>query len=756
MIPEPFKLPEPSPIGTGRRVPAREGPPAPGPPPPDDATLREYVWTVVERWRTVATVLAAALAAGLLYVVAATPVYHADAIVQVEPRSRGPTGLEEVLLQGALGPAETEIALIRSRSSLAEVVASLGLDVVVTPRRFPLLGGVVARRWRGEEPRPAPLGLRRFAWGGERVAIGTLEVPEPLLDRRMILTVGERGRYRLAYEGATVLEGVAGAPGTGRYEGRPAEALVTELVARPGTEFTVVKRRRARLVGQLQQALRIAENGRLSGILVVSLDGTDPVKTAAILDAVANNYVRQNVDRKAAEAAQQLAFLESQLPVVKKSAAAAEAALNEFLRTHRSANLSREGQSLLERAATIERDLSGLELQASELRQRFMPNHPAFASLNEKLHLLRVERAAINQRTQELPQAEAEYARLQRDLRVSTELYNVLLNKSQELRILKSGTIGNVRVVDPPIVPDRPAWPRTGTVLALALLLGCLGGIAAAFVRKALSRGARDPDDIEASTGLPVYSAIPHSERETALRRLRRAGGSGEATVLADADPRDPAVEGLRSLRTSLQFALAEASSNVLVISGPAPGIGKSFVCVNLAAVLATAERRALVVDGDLRRGRLHRYFGLERRPGLSDVLGGAASLEAAVRRTDHPGLDVVTTGTVPPNAVELVSSHRFQALLEEVSRRYAYVLVDTPPVLAVTDAVVEARCAGVTFLVLKEGQHSLREIGLCVKRFAQNGVPVHGAVLNDVQAILGRYGRHGRYQSYEYEPDRG
>ena len=722
-----------------------------------EPTLAEHVWTVVRHWPTALAVLLLSVLAGVAYLLAATPIFSANAILQVEAQSRGLAGLEELLTQGSQGPAETEIAILRSRSSLSEVVDELGLDLGASPVRFPIVGGALARRCRGPAPAAAPLGLDSFAWGCERIKLRRLEVPDELLDVPLRLTALAGGAYRLDDpDGNLLLEGEAGGVAVAEAGQGKLAVHVAELTARPGTRFELTKRRRADLVAGLQKQLRIGEDGRLSGILVVSLDGPDPARVAAILNAVARNYQRQNVDRKSAEAAQQLSFLESQLPLVKANVAEAEAAFNKFLGAHGAVNLSSEAQAILERSAEVERELTALDMQRSELRQRFTESHPTLTSLSEKIQMLRAERAGIGTRMRQMPEAEANSARLQNDLRVATELYSVLLNKAQELRVVKSGTVGNVRILDPAIVPHRPAWPRPGAVLALSALLGILGGVGGAFVRNALARGVEDADDVEAGTGLPVYATIPHSEAEEKLIRRRRSGAPG-ATVLAASQPQDVAVECVRSLRTSLEFALVEAPSRVVVVSGPSPVVGKSFVCANLAQVLASAaDRRVLVVDADLRRGRLHRYFGAARKPGLSDVLGGSTTLSAAIRRTDHPWVDLLPTGSVPPNASELLSSNRFRVLLEGVSRSYAYVVVDTPPVLAVTDAAIVARHAGVTLLVLKGGEHSMREIVASVKRFTQGGSAVQGLVLNDVRATAGRYGRHGRYQRYEYRSDAG
>jgi tyrosine-protein kinase Etk/Wzc len=323
----------------------------------------------------------------------------------------------------------------------------------------------------------------------------------------------------------------------------------------------------------------------------------------------------------------------------------------------------------------------------------------------------------------------------------------LVLHRAEELRIVKSGWIGNARVLEPAAVPHRPASPRSAPVLVLALLLGAGGGVLAATARRHLDPGVKHPEEIEAGTGLPVFATI---HRSPAQRALSRKGREGPRPTLATADPADPAVEELRALRSSVQFSLARAQSNVVAVSGLAPLAGKSFVSANLAQLLASGEGRVLLVDADLRRGALHRHLGVDASPGLAEVASGAAELDAAIRRTDVPSLDLLPAGAPAGTPAELLAGEPFARLVAEAGRRYRAVVIDTPPVLSVNDAALIARTAGVTLLVVRAGQHSIQEIDWAVRRLAQSGVRVRGAVLNDVRAA-GTF--DGRVRRYRYGP---
>jgi len=726
-------------------APARDAPPRI--PDIDERSPAEFFWTLFQARILVSVVTVASVVLGGLYVSVKMPVYRSDVVVQVEESTKSIAGLSEIsALLSDKAPAETEMEILRSRSLIGTVVDTLNLQIVVTPKRFPVLGSL-ARRYRGSTPAKPMLGLKSYGWGGDRVEIERFDVPEGALNQGFELIARGPVSYELRSQGKSVLTGEVGKPAAGGQGDSRVEMFVSDLVARPGTTFFVQKRGRLRVIQELQDSLRITEKGKKTGVLLVELEGPDPRKAAAILNAVAASYVRQNVERKSAEAAKTLEFLESQLPTLKANLDAAEASLKGYQVEKGSSDLTSQAQSLLDRSVEFEKALSEAELQRSDLRQRFTESHPALLSLTEKIEKLRASRGGINARMRELPGSELESARLTRDVRVAGELYNVLLNKAQELRVVKSGTIGNVRIVDRASVPDEPVAPNSKFVLVLSLVLGLAGGVAVAFTRKSLYAGLDDPEMVEQVTGMTVYATVPRSTRQAGITR---AGGR-QKLLLAAADPGDPAVEAMRSLRTGLQFALLEAKNNVIVITGPTAGVGKSFVSANLAHVMATAGRRVLIVDTDLRRGRVHKFFGGERCPGLSDVLLGTALLSDAVRESAaEKNLHWLPTGRLPPDPAELLGSDRFERVFNELSARYDLVIIDTAPILAVTDPVLVSRQAGTTLLVLRAGAHPVREIVMTVKRLAHNGIRIQGAVFNDVSGAGARYSKYG----YQYRYD--
>lgn len=717
-----------------------------GLPSDDRGGLRGYLDVVVDgRW-VVAAVAAATVLVALAYGLLVTPTFRTDALVQVEDKKAGNSFLGE--LSGAFGgasPAESEIEVLRSRALLGAVVRELKLDILVLPRRFPVVGAAVARRHRDPAVAGPFLG-REWAWGGERIRVDRLDVAEELVGKWFTLVAGEGGRYTVIGEGGElVVAGEVGAPASGAG----VEIFVSELHARAGVQFSLLRALHDDVVGELQRRIRIVEKGKKTGILQLTLHGESPRRIAAILDSLTRAYVRQNVERRSAEAEKTLAFLQTQLPALRANLDAAEAELEGYRSNRGTVDVGLETQAAVARAVEIEKALAELRVEQAAMRERFTEAHPAYAAVAQKAKRLELERGAIDARMRKLPEAELESARRMRDVKVANELYVTVLNKSQELRVVKEGTIGNVRVLDTAMIPARPVAPAKVRILALALLLGVMMGVAGAFVRSAFVDGVEDPDAIERVTGVPVNASVPHSGiQEKNQRRVR--GDRAETPLLADQHPKDLAIESLRSLRTSLQFALVEARNQIVSINGPAPLVGKSFVTANLAHLLGEVGKRVLVIDADLRRGQLHHHFGLERGTGLADAIAGKIAAADAIRPTRSANVSAITTGSIPPNPAELLGSERFQRLLADVAARFDLVLVDTPPVLAVTDAALVARHAGVSLLVVRAGVHPMREILTAIRVLRRNGVRVHGIVLNAVRLEKGL----GRRNSYHYQYD--
>jgi tyrosine-protein kinase Etk/Wzc len=476
----------------------------------------------------------------------------------------------------------------------------------------------------------------------------------------------------------------------------------------------------------------------------------DPAGLAATLESIARHYVHYNVERRSEEAGKTLVFLDAQLPGLRQELERAEAALSAHRAGKGNVDLGLQAQALLERSVDIERSLSALSLERSELRQRFTENHPVLAVTTSKLARLQADRSALNARLKALPSAELVSAQLMRDVKVATELYLQLNNKAQEYRVLKASTVGNARILDEPVVTRRPVRPSKPGVLAVSLVLGLTLGVALAFTQQALRKGVSAPAAIEAELGVPIYATIPLGKAPPRRTRGKRASDHGRISILAETHPRDLVTESMRGLRTRLQLALKDSPNNVIAITGPSPGVGKSFVSINLAWVLADSGKRVLLVDANLRGGWLYRCFQAERAHGLSEAIRGTVELTQAILEVPGQRLSFLSTGALPSNPAELLQSDEFTALVARMSAGYDLVLIDTPSVLAVTDAALVGRHAGVNLVVVRAGAHPMREVAAAVGQLEGNAVPVQGVIFNGVPRSPAGRAASGIYQ-YEY-----
>lgn len=728
----------------------------------DEIDLLGMLGTLIDNKWLIIGATVASMSASLGYSLLATPVYKANALIQVEKKSSGLTGLDD--LGASLGresKSVTEIELIKSRTVVGKAVDELQLDLHVEAKYFPLIGKSIARRFtpaqEGELNNPW-FGLDSYAWGGESLHIRQFEVPERWLNKPLTLQLTAGNEYSLQDEdGNELLRGKTGQ----LTEDKGFLVDVEAFSARVGTPFAVTLRPRLETVLAYQRQLQVSERGRDSGILNLSLDGTNPQQITTILNEISQQFVRQNIERNSAEAANSLTFLRDQLPKVKEDLDRASSELNAYRKKYASLDVAVETQGVLQQSVKLDAQLTELRLQQAEMDRRFTKQHPSYKALIQKIGELNREREQLAGNIRSLPESQQQILRLTRDVQVGTEIYSRMLNKIQELDVVRAGTIGNVRIIDEAAVDTRaPVAPKKTLILAMGTLLGALLACAFVLVRRALNRGIESPEEIE-KLGLPVYATVPLSDKqkefEEILKLRRKRGESTDDIVplLSEAHPHDLAVEALRSLRTSLHFAMLEASNNRIMISGPSPGIGKSFVSANLAAIIAQSGQKVLLVDADMRKGHIHRMFGTGvENQGLSGLLARDFSFEQAVHATKVPGLSFIPRGQIPPNPSELLMHPNFAAFLEEASSRFDLVIIDTPPLLAVTDAAIVGRLVGTSLIVTRFGVNPAREVDITVRRFAQNGITVKGAIFNALEKRASAYGRYGYggYGYYQYE----
>ena len=505
----------------------------------------------------------------------------------------------------------------------------------------------------------------------------------------------------------------------------------------------------------MQNDLIVIDQGKDTGILTVSLTGDNPALIKRIINSISNNYLAQNIARQAAQDEKSLEFLNLQLPKVRSELDIAENKLNAYRKQNDSVDLSLEAKSVLDQIVNVDNQLNELTFRESEISQLYTKEHPTYKALMEKRKTLQDEKIKLNKRVSGMPEKQQEILRFSRDVESGRAVYMQLLNRQQELNIAKSSAIGNVRIIDTAVTQPKPVKPKKALVVLLGIFVGAIFSVALVLLRVFLRRGIESPEQLE-ELGINVYASIPVSEmfakKMTQPINLRKKQNEDGAGFLALENPADLAVEAIRGLRTSLHFAMMEARNNILMISGASPNAGKTFVSSNLSAVIANAGKSVLFIDTDMRKGYTHKLFNVNNQNGLSDYLSGKSDIKSIVKKLDDAGFDIISRGVVPPNPAELLMHKRFSELLGWASENYDIVILDTPPILAVTDAAIIGNYAGTTLLVARFELNTPKEIDISVRRFEQSGVVVKGCILNGVVKKASSYYGYGyNYYGYSY-----
>ncbi len=701
----------------------------------DEIDLGRLIGEFIDHRKLIISVTSLFTLVALIYAIFATPIYQADALIQVEQKQANAilSNLSQ-MLPDSQPQSAPEIALIQSRMILGKTVDDLNLQARVKQKYFPILGRGFARL-AGDKPGSISVSRLYIPGNGE---------DEP----KVLLTVRDKNNFSVHSDDFTI---------TGKVgeliDEKGISLKIDEIDAKPGTEFVIGYVSRLKAITDLQEGLNVTDQGKDTGILTLSLTGDDPALIERIINSISENYLAQNIARQAAQDAKSLEFLSKQLPQVRSDLDQAEDKLNQYRRQSDSVDLSLEAKSVLDQIVNVDNQLNELTFRESEISQLYTKEHPTYKALMEKRKTLQDEKAKLNKRVSAMPETQQEILRLSRDVESGRAVYMQLLNRQQELNIAKSSAIGNVRIIDNAVTQPKPVKPKKVIIVLIGIVLGIITSAGVVLLRVFLRRGIETPEQLE-ELGINVYASIPVAETFT-KNVVQKKGWSKKSTeeiqgFLAVDNPADLAIEAIRGLRTSLHFAMMEARNNVLMISGASPNAGKTFVSSNLAAVISQTGKKVLFIDTDMRKGYTHKLFNESNTNGLSDILSGKVEINNGIKKIASAGFDYISRGMAPPNPAELLMHRRFGELLNWASENYDIVVLDTPPILAVTDAAVIGNYVGTTLLVARFELNTAKEIEVSVKRFEQAGVPVKGCILNGVVKKASSYYGYG-YSHYGY-----
>ncbi|UYF78954.1 polysaccharide biosynthesis tyrosine autokinase [Acinetobacter ursingii] len=713
----------------------------------DTIDLKELFFTLIAQWKIITLCIILSLICALLYIRVTPETYSVDALVQVEDsKSAASAALlgELSSVAGAVGgqksPADAEREILNSRLVLGQVIQNLNLNIQIKDTNDTVFNRLISESKRKLEYSQSGV---LFKENGQSFFVEKFDVPHYFLDKPLTLQF-KQNQFSLSYKDDVVAEGRLNQDNVlttkkGQWQIRINSATAFKQ------EFKITKFALPTAVKNLTDQYSVAERGKMTGVLGLTYQGQDQEEITQVLNNILAVYHAQNIERKSLESKQTLSFLDKQLPELRKQLEDSEKKFNQFREQHNTVDVTQESELLLKQNIQLETMRIELQQKQAELAAKYTPDHPLMAEINAQVATVNKKLGELNGTLKRLPELQRLYLQLYRDVKVNTELYTNLLNSYQQLKISEAGEIGNVRIIDNAVEPIKPIKPKKLIVLILSLFVGGFIGVLIALTRNMLRTGIKDSAQIENELELPVYATVPRSPvQENRLAVLKK---KKNIPILAVKHSDDVAIESLRSIRTAIHFALSGAKNNIIMISGPAPEVGKSFLSTNLATIFAQGDKKVLLIDADLRRGYLHKYFNLESQPGLTELLTDQASLTQIMHSTEVPNLSFISRGKSPSNPSELLSSQKFQTLLQELSQHYDHIILDTPPVLAVTDGIIISQYTGVNLIVARHAKTQMKELELTLNRFEQAGTKVNGFILNDIQrSASGSYGYNYAY----------
>ena len=688
--------------------------------PPDNNTI-----TLLEAmqilWEKKFTLLLFILVGGLVGFSIANwlrPQYTSDILLQIDAKGGNATKAmgEMGSILDVASPADAEIELIKSRMVLSYVVEAERLCFNATP-----VGAV-----------------DRFTHKEGRMDLDSLYIPTlARAEKWMARAVDENTYEVISPEEQVILEGKVGELYKAPYAGDTLDIHVSKMLAQPGQEFVLSQSGLLGSIAALKAGLKVAEKGKKSGIIEASFSHRYPDRAASILNTVAKTYLRQNVEMRSAEAAKTLEFLEKQLPGVKAKLDSVEKILADYRYSIGSVDMTGETHAHLNKESEIQRQILDLEQQKQAAMRLFKEEHPSVQTLIRQQNRLRAELAKLKKTAEKMPLTQQEVARLKEDVAVNNEIYTNMLNNIQQLRVVRAGEVGNVRIVDFAQINGAPSKPKKMNIIICSVAASFMLGVLLVFLLRMMHNGVRSVTEIERETNTSVLAKVPENPDTSLNLKFRKTRKTHVQT-----DPDDPLSESIRSILTAIDFSFnMNREHQVIMVSGIEPGVGKSFISTNLAATFAMVGKKTLYIDADMRKASC-RFTKI----GLADVLMGKVAFEnAKITSTNLPNLDILESGKFKMAAFELLRGDMLKKLLDELRPNYDAIIIDTPPTNMVTDAYMICPLIDFALGVLHYGRHSMEMIKESVQTLERYCDKPKAFVMNHCEH------RHGYGYGYGY-----
>lgn len=717
----------------------------------DSIDLLALLLVLLRGWKIIIFFALLGLAIGMLYSRYLNPTFKSDALVQIDEKSQGIAALGEnisELIGSEVSKAQTETEIIKSRMVLEPVVNLLHLSIRLNDPEINYLDKI--KKGRTDTQVNTPEGVSLKTEDGQ-VQISRFNVSQGYLNQPFTIVRSDKGF--ILSNGFDDFKGQLNQAHNFRGTDGIIQITVDDLPT-IGHPIHITKQSLQTTTDNINNALSVVEKGKQTGIIQLSLTGSNQQQISLILREILSSYVDQNQSRGSEETTKTITFMETQIPTLKQKLEDSEALFNDFRKKYGTIDVSKEAELLLTENSQLDIQLNDLKLKKADLLTYYTEEHPLVIQINDQLKVLNARKQEINNTVAGLPEIQREFLQLSEDVGINREIYLTMLKNYEQLKIVKAGQIGYVRIVDSPISTYNAIAPKKMQIVLITTILGILLGSVLVLLRNIIRNTVKDPDRLEEKTGVPVIATIP---RSPSLSRLMKNNKTPNR-LLAYVDHDSLSYEAIKSLRTNLMFGMPKEGktgqrAKVLLITGESPGVGKSFISANLTEVFSQLDKKVLIIDADMRLGVLHTIFNIDRNIGLSDYLSQSedelheGDVSGFIHSTAIDNIDFMPRGEHPRNPASLLSSGRFAQLMTQLNSYYDYIVIDSPPILAASDAIILSQYADKVLMVTRYNNSIEGQLVYAIKQMSKAQIHVDGIILNDMQqGILNKYSYHYSY----------
>lgn len=731
----------------------------------DEIDLMALLFAILRGWKIIVFFAVLGLIIGILYSRYVNPTFRSDALIQIDEQSKGISALGSdisELIGSEESKAQTEAELIRSRMILEPVVNLLHLRIRLSDPEIGHLDRIKSSGIPTQVNKPEGVSLKTK--DGEAY-ISHFNVSQDYLNQSFTLTRSATGF--LLTNGFDEFKGELNK--LHQFKGTDGQVHITvnelPLNSHP---IIIIKQSLHTTTDALNDALSVVEKGKQTGIIELSMTGPNQQQVTSILKQIIISYVDQNQSRGSEETTQTISFMETQIPTLKKKLEESEEVFNKFRKKYGTIDVGKEAELLLTESSQIDVQLNELKLKKADLTTFYTEEHPLVIQINDQLKVLNNRKQEIDDTIAGLPEIQREFLQLSADTAINREIYLTLLKNYEQLKIVRAGQIGYARIIDLPINTFKEIAPKKILIWTLAALIGTMLGTVIALIKSLLRNVVKDPERLEAKTGVPVVATVPRSPLLTRLRQNKKAPNR----LLAYVDNNSLSYEAIKSLRTNLMFGMpvqgrAGQRAKVILITGESPGVGKSFISSNLTEVFAQLDKKVLIIDADMRLGELHKMFSMSQDNGLGDYLSQDTThlikdnalvskvvaeqevnnLASFIHPTGIDNIDFMPRGQHPRNPASLLANGSFDHLMTELNLHYDYIIIDSPPILAASDAMILSQYADKVLMVARYDKSIEGQVVYAINQMNKANIKVDGIILNDVQqGLLSKYSYHYSY----------